>query len=241
MVRITPVRKLRISEEIVDQIRELVLSGELRPGDQLPPERELADRFQVSRASIREALTALQVMGLLERTRGGSLTARGNSVWFTVAPISSFLATRKHLVVEPIEVRRMIEPEAARLAAERADEYDLARIDECLQRMEQDIAAGGLGVEHDAAFHSAIAQATKNELLVRIIDVIGDAVRQHRKALQTREGARRSLAQHRAILEAIKAHDGDRAYHEAMRHVDYVRELIQARLGVDDGGVAPGE
>jgi len=78
-MKILPVRRTRVPEEIIEQIRGLVASGELRSGDQLPAERELAERFQVSRASIREALTALQVMGLLERSRsGGGLSARGN-------------------------------------------------------------------------------------------------------------------------------------------------------------------
>src|ERR1700737_4546150 len=97
-MNISPVRRMRVPEEIVDQIRGLIASGQLRPGDQLPSERELAEQFQVSRASIREALTALQVMGLLERSRnGGGLAARGNHVWFTIAPLSTYLATRSHL------------------------------------------------------------------------------------------------------------------------------------------------
>src|SRR3981081_2951157 len=104
-MNISPVRRMRVPEEIVDQIRGLIGSGDLRPGDQLPSERELAEQFQVSRASIREALTAMQVMGLLERSRtGGGLAARGNHVWFTIAPLTSFLATRSHLV-EQIEDR----------------------------------------------------------------------------------------------------------------------------------------
>src|SRR5205085_8288765 len=123
-------------EEIVAQIRGFVASGELKPGDQLPSERELAEKFQVSRASIREALTALQVMGLLERSRtGGGLAARGNHVWFTIAPLSTFLATRGHLV-EQIEVRRMIEPEMGRLAAERATPADVEKMKQCLRDME---------------------------------------------------------------------------------------------------------
>jgi GntR family transcriptional regulator, transcriptional repressor for pyruvate dehydrogenase complex len=230
-MNILPVRRVRVPEEIIDQIRGFIASGELRPGDQLPSERELAERFQVSRASIREALTALQVMGLLERSRsGGGLAARGNHVWFTIAPLSSFLATRGHLV-EQIEVRRMIEPEMGRLAAERADERDLARMEDCLHRMEADVETGGTGAEWDAAFHNTIAESTRNELLSRIVQVVGDAIRDQRELFQTREGAHRSLDEHQAIFAAIRLRDGEAAYQHTRRHIDSVREQIVSRLG----------
>ena len=232
-MNIVPVRRLRVPEEIVDQIRGFIASGELRPGDQLPSERELAERFQVSRASIREALTALQVMGLLERSRtGGGLAARGNHVWFTIAPLSSFLATRSH-IVEQVEVRRMIEPEMGRLAAERASAEDLARMEQCLVDMEADIDAGGKGSDADAAFHAAIAATTGNELLTRIVELIGSRIREQREALQTTEGARESLREHREILEALRRGDGEAAYMGTRHHLDTVRRLIDHALSED--------
>jgi GntR family transcriptional repressor for pyruvate dehydrogenase complex len=229
-MNILPVRRMRVPEEIVDQIRGFIASGELRPGDLLPSERELAERFQVSRASIREALTALQVMGLLERSRtGGGLAARGNHVWFTIAPLSSFLATRSH-IVEQIEVRRMIEPEMGRLAAERASVEDIALMEQCLRDMEADIDAGGGGSEADAAFHATIAASTNNELLTRIVQLIGDAIREQREAFQTPEGARASLAEHHEILEAVRRNDGEAAYHATRQHIDTVRRLLEDAL-----------
>jgi GntR family transcriptional regulator, transcriptional repressor for pyruvate dehydrogenase complex len=229
-MNILPVRRMRVPEEIVDQIRGFIASGELRPGDQLPSERELAERFQVSRASIREALTALQVMGLLERSRtGGGLAARGNHVWFTIAPLSTFLATRSH-IIEQIEVRRMIEPEMGRLAAERAQPSDIARMQQCLDDMQADIDAGGIGSEADAAFHASIAATTNNELLTRIVQLIGDAIREQRELFQTPEGARESLEEHRAILDAIRRGDGDAAYHLTRHHIDTVRRLLEHAL-----------
>ncbi len=232
-MNILPVRRMRVPEEIVHQIRGFIASGELRPGDQLPSERELAERFQVSRASIREALTALQVMGLLERSRtGGGLAARGNHVWFTIAPLSTFLATRSH-IIEQIEVRRMIEPEMGRLAAKRAGPGDLARMEQCLEDMLADIEAGGTGSDADAAFHGAIAATTNNELLTRIVQLIGDAIREHREILQTPEGAHRSLEEHRAIFEAIRRRDGEAAYQCTRHHIDTVRRLIENALSED--------
>jgi GntR family transcriptional repressor for pyruvate dehydrogenase complex len=229
-MNILPVRRMRVPEEIVDQIRGFIASGELKPGDQLPAERELAERFQVSRASIREALTALQVMGLLERTRtGGGLAARGNHVWFTIAPLSSFLATRSHLV-EQIEVRRMIEPEMGRLAAERAGPSDIARLEQCLIEMQADIDAGGNGSEADAAFHATIAACTTNELLTHIVELIGNAIREQRELFQTSEGARASLEEHRLMLDAIRRRDGEAAYALTRQHIDTVRRLLEAAI-----------
>jgi GntR family transcriptional repressor for pyruvate dehydrogenase complex len=229
-MNILPVRRLRVPEEIVDQIRGLVASGDLRPGDQLPSERELAERFQVSRASIREALTALQVLGVLERSRtGGGLAARGNHVWFTIAPLSTYLATRSH-IIEQIEVRRMIEPEMGRMAAERATAEDVARMEQYLVDMEADIDAGGLGARADAAFHAAVAATTGNELLTSIVQLIGDAIREHRELLQTPEGARESLVEHREILHAIRRGDGDAAYQGTRRHIDTVRRLLEEAI-----------
>jgi GntR family transcriptional repressor for pyruvate dehydrogenase complex len=229
-MKILPVRRTRVPEEIVAQIRGLIASGELRPGDLLPSERELAERFQVSRASIREALTALKVVGLLERSRsGGGLSARGNHAWFTIAPLSSYLATRSHLV-EQIEVRRMIEPEMGRLAADRAEPDDIARMEACLNDMAADIATGGIGSDADAAFHSAIARCTDNELLARIVEVIGAAIHEHRELFQTAEGARRSLEEHRHILEAIRRGDAEAAYEATRCHLDTVRRLLEDAL-----------
>jgi GntR family transcriptional regulator, transcriptional repressor for pyruvate dehydrogenase complex len=229
-MNILPVRRLRVPEEIVDQIRGLVASGDLRPGDQLPSERELAERFQVSRASIREALTALQVLGVLERSRtGGGLAARGNHVWFTIAPLSTYLATRSH-IIEQIEVRRMIEPEMGRMAAERATADDLARMKQCLIEMEADLDGGGLGSDADAAFHAAVAATTCNELLASIVQLIGDAVREHRELLQTPQGARESLDEHHEILDAIRRGDGEAAYQSTRRHIDTVRRLLEEAI-----------
>jgi GntR family transcriptional repressor for pyruvate dehydrogenase complex len=229
-MNILPVRRTRVPEEIVAQIRGFIASGELKPGDQLPSERELAERFRVSRASIREALTALQVLGILERSRsGGGLAARGNHVWFTIAPLSTYLATRSH-IIEQIEVRRMIEPEMGRLAAERASAEDIARMQACLVAMAADLAEGGLGTQADAAFHSAIARCTGNELLSQIVELIGVAVREHRELFQTQQGAERSLAEHREMLDAIQRGDGDAAYELTRSHIDTVRRLLEAAL-----------
>jgi GntR family transcriptional repressor for pyruvate dehydrogenase complex len=150
-------------------------------------------------------------------------------VWFTIAPLSTFLATRGH-IVEQIEVRRMIEPEMGRLAAERATPDDIARMERCLEEMQADIDAGGNGSEADAAFHATIAATTSNELLARIVQLIGDAIREQRELFQTPDGARASLEEHRAILDAIRRRDGEAAYAMTRHHIDTVRRLLEHAL-----------
>jgi GntR family transcriptional repressor for pyruvate dehydrogenase complex len=117
-----------------------------------------------------------------------------------------------------------------RLAAERATADHLLRIEQCLIAMEADIEAGGLGAEADAAFHAAIAASTNNELLTRIVQLIGDAIREHREIFQTPEGARESLAEHREMLAAIRRGDGDGAYLHTRRHIDTVRRLLEQAI-----------
>jgi len=147
----------------------------------------------------------------------------------TIAPLSTFLATRSH-IIEQIEVRRMIEPEMGRLAADRAGSDDIARMEQCLDDMLADIEAGGIGSEADAAFHAAIAATTNNELLTRIVQLIGDAIREHREIFQTPDGARESLAEHREMLAAIRRGDGDAAYLHTRRHIDTVRRLLEQAI-----------
>jgi GntR family transcriptional repressor for pyruvate dehydrogenase complex len=127
----------------------------------------------------------------------------------------------------------MIEPEMGRLAAERAGAADIARMEQCLDDMQVDIDAGGLGTEADAGFHAAIAATTSNELLTRIVELIGEAIREHREILQTPEGARESLEEHRAILEAIRRGDGEAAYLGTRHHIDTVRRLLETALNED--------
>jgi GntR family transcriptional repressor for pyruvate dehydrogenase complex len=127
----------------------------------------------------------------------------------------------------------MIEPEVGRLAAERASVEDLERMEQCLVDMETDIDAGGNGSDADAAFHAAIAATTRNELLTRIVELIGSRIREQREALQTTEGARESLREHREILEAIRRGDGEAAYRGTRHHLDTVRRLIDQALSED--------
>jgi GntR family transcriptional repressor for pyruvate dehydrogenase complex len=130
-----PIKTKRIYEEIVEQLKELISKGELKHGQKLPAERELAESLGVSRASVREALTALEAIGILDIRPGEGTFIRETSVSTTFAPLTMILEMEQNSISQLMEVRRVLETEIAALAVQRATEEDLARIEENLNRM----------------------------------------------------------------------------------------------------------
>src|SRR5215212_151118 len=129
-----PVRRSRIYEHIVQRIQALIAEGKLKPGDQLPPERVLAETFRGSRPSGREALGALGMSGLIEGRQGGGTFVRTPSVDDLVQPLASALLAGKRELVNVLEVREILEPALARLAAERATPEQIAELEAILER-----------------------------------------------------------------------------------------------------------
>ncbi|MHB0871587.1 MAG: FadR/GntR family transcriptional regulator, partial [Chloroflexota bacterium] len=180
-MKIVPVRKARIFETIVDQIQRQILAGDMKPGDRLPNERDLAAQFGVSRASVREAIAALQLIGLVESRVGGGTYARRDVLGATISPFAKMLAAEIGQAGEPLEVRRMLEPQTAWFAAERATPENVAEIQLCLERQQARVAAGEVTVSEDEAFHLAIAKATNNRVLERLISIINDLLKPSRE------------------------------------------------------------
>jgi GntR family transcriptional repressor for pyruvate dehydrogenase complex len=224
-----PIRRSRIYEHIVEQIQALIGEGKLRPGDQLPPERTLAETFKVSRTSVREALRALEMSGFIEGRQGGGTFVRVPSASDLVQPLASALLAGKRELVDVLEVREMIEPALARLAAERATAEHIAELEAVLERQAEKVRRGESYPEEDAAFHHLIAVAAGNPLVLRLLAVIMDLLHELRAGyLQGGGRPTRSLDGHRRILEAIKRRDGEAACQFTLEHISQVRErLIQ--------------
>ena len=140
--KITPIKKTRIAEEVADRIRELMLDGTFPAGDPLPSERHLAERFGVSRGSIRDALRTLETIGLVETRHGQGTFPLELSVDRLVAPLASVMSYRADLQDELLDVRRMFEPAVARVAALRATEEDLADLQRILEVQRLKLKAG---------------------------------------------------------------------------------------------------
>jgi GntR family transcriptional regulator, transcriptional repressor for pyruvate dehydrogenase complex len=227
------VRTSRLYEQIVQQIEESILKGDLKAGDQLPAERELAQRFGVSRTAVREAVKALREKGLVEAYSGrGTFITDGTSQ----AVRQSFDLMVKigqpegstHLA----EVRAILEPEIAALAALRAQESDLAVLREAVAVMDRAHRDPDAYIEADLDFHLALAEAASNPLILSLIDSIVGLLREQRlRIFNVPGGPERGQVHHKRILEAMERHDAEKA-REAMRaHLEQVREDSQVAGG----------
>lgn len=228
-MKLKPVKTRRIYEEIVEQIRLLVAEGHVKAGDRLPSERDLAERLQVSRASVREALSALEMMGLLEIRSGEGTYIKQVNIESVVAPLAWVLSMEKDTVLELLEVRKILETQAAVLAAERAEAEELQEMREALEEMKRDLEAGRLGDAPDHSFHYAIARATKNKILIRLMNAISDTMQQTLKASRTKlyegEGMpERLYKEHEGIFKAIEAKSAEQAQTLMLEHLQGVEK-----------------
>jgi GntR family transcriptional repressor for pyruvate dehydrogenase complex len=224
-VEIEPINRARIHEQVIRQLQNLMHQGKLQPGDRLPPERELAQRFGVSRVAIRQALSVLQAMGLVQSRIGDGTFAR-NSAEMTVTVLASVIPGPQGTVGEQVELRRIIEPQVAELAALRANKSDIAELKRCLEAQKAKLDAGESFVDEDAALHLAIARATKNHLLVRMIEGIHELLRDSRnRSLQTAHARQKSLRGHERVIEAIQRKDSAGARQAMRQHLIDVESL----------------
>lgn len=228
-VTFRPIKRPRVYEEITSQIRGQIVGGQLRPGDRLPNERDLAATFGVSRPALRQALAALESLGLIE-SRVGSGTYVSERSWI-IGNLAALLTAERGLVTEPLEVRRIVEPHIARLAAERATPAEIAEAASWIDVQAAQVEAGETIVPADTAFHDTLARAGKNQMLVRLVEALHEMLRPSReRSLQTAAGARESLDWHRRILAAVVERDGQRAEAEMLAHLNSVEAFILASL-----------
>ncbi len=217
-MRSKAVKRKRIHEGIVAKIREQLAAGRWKPGDRLPSERDFSERFRVSRASVREAIRTLESVGLLTiRTGEGTFVA---SKAAASLPLVSVLLQQKNALLDIFEARRAIEPEIAALAAERATPDEIQQLHAILEAQSRQIEKGGTGVDEDTAFHSLLTQSTKNKVFLRLNDAIVDSLRETReRSLNTPGRPQRSLAGHRAIVNALIARDPAAARRAMRKHL----------------------
>jgi len=220
------VKRNRLYEEVARQI-ESMIHEQMQPGDRLPPERELAERFGVSRSSIRDAIRRLESIGLVEPRQGSGTVVREVSGEHVATPLTSILRQKQTLVSELIEVRKILEPPLAARAATHASEEEIAEMQEILARQAERTRAGQPGIEEDSEFHYAIALAADNSVVLKVVDVLMDLLRETRaRSLQVAGRPQKSLAAHRRILNAIKRHDPDAASQAMHQHLQTVERIV---------------
>lgn len=223
------IKKTRIYEEVVGQLHRLIERGKLKAGDRLPSERELAEIFRVSRTSVREAIKTLETEGFVITRPGSGTFIAAVDVEALIQPLASLLSRGKDALLDLFEMRRLVEPGIAALAAERATPSDLLRLKEIFKEQERQINRGESGVDSDAEFHFAIGQATQNPALQRLVSSIVEILKPMReKSLQTPGRAHNSLASHRELLVAIERHEPELARHAMQRHIEAVEQNVLA-------------
>ena len=227
-----PVRSTRIYEEIVRQIRMLIADGHLKSGDRLPPERDLAERFRVSRTSVREAMRALESRGLIGIRPGEGAFVREVSIEALVEPLALVILAQRETLADLYEARRLLEPPIAALAARRATPEELAEMARILDEQASEVAAGRTGLVQDAAFHTALAHSTHNRAITRIVTTLMDLLAQSREESLSIPGRPvRSHDDHRRVLAAVESHDARRAEQTMLTHLVAVERLVVGREG----------
>jgi GntR family transcriptional repressor for pyruvate dehydrogenase complex len=221
------VRKTKVYHEIVEQIKALISEGRINPGDRLPPERELAELFRASRNSVRDAIRVLEQMGLIESRQGDGTYVRTVSADELMEPLALMLLQNRTQMRELWEVRSVLEPAVAELAATRIRDDELDELAAILETQREKVDAGETALEEDTAFHYGIALAAGNGVMLRTMDTLVDLLRQSReRSLQQHNRPQFSLAGHERILAALLGRD-PAAAREAMLH--HLRE-IEARV-----------
>ncbi len=217
------------SEAIVAWIEEMILKGELKPGDRLPNEPDLARRLGVSRGALREALAVLKAKGVIERRPGrGTYVRRINR-----AELLGELAARKRdedLFLDLLEVREILESKALELAIERGTSKDLEKIQDALALLPRAIAEGAPSpLEADLEFHLALALAAHNEILFRLARNVNELLQDVRERTLMKPGRLAACQrEHEAIFAAIRDRDRDRALKALRSHLDQVRREVRA-------------
>ena len=234
-----PIRAKKIYEDIVEQIRDLMASGDLKPGDKLLSERELAEKLRVSRASVREALRALEMMGFVEIKAGGGTFVRETATESIIQPLAMFVAVERGTFFEIYEIRKIFESASAYLAAQRATAMDLAKIEDNLNKMNAAVAVDDSekGEDMDTAFHYSIAESTHNIWLLRLLNTISDSfhktVSAARKQLYlTRGHPQKLIAQHTKIYEAIRDKSPVLARRAMIEHLNFAESAMAKTLKI---------
>jgi len=226
-----PIKTKKIYEEITDHIINRVKQGELVSGDRLESVEKLAEAFDVSRSAVREALSGLRAMGLVEMRQGeGTFITSFDASSFSLPAVTALIMKRNDLK-ELAQVRRMLEIGTVGLAAENRTESDLDSLYEALKLMPNAKGERELGEQADLAFHLAIAEATQNKMLMNlqksVADITLESMRETRRVvLYTEDGVDRLYREHEQIYDAIKNQDADKAQAAMRHHLVLVEEVL---------------
>ena len=225
-------RRTRLRDRAADQLLDMVLSGGLRVGERLPPERELVARLGVSRTVVREALNLLEARGLISIEHGRGAVVSGGSTHAVRDTLGVLLRVKPKTLWELQEIRKILEVEIAGLAAERAGPEVVREMRVQLEKMLSSIDAPEGYVDADVEFHALLARGARNGVLLTMLDPIVELLRDSRRVSASRPGsARRALREHEEILRRVEAGDAEGARREMRAHLMATAKDIEAAIG----------
>jgi GntR family transcriptional repressor for pyruvate dehydrogenase complex len=228
-MKFQPIKPKKVSSQIAEQIRASILAGEFTPGEKLPPERELAEMFGVSRPSVREALNVLASSGLVMSYQGGGTVVMSLVEADTSNPLSELIRVQKDRALDVIEVRKCMESWTAFYAAQRALPEDLRRMEEIVKGMESNLTELYPSEDLDANFHVVIARATHNIVWLHLMQSLFDAMKEFQRGVWravyiTSEDHHLLYKHHRAIYEAILDRNAEVARDAMMLHLTFAEQ-----------------
>ena len=213
----------RLSNQVADQLAAEIRRGGLAPGDKLPTEAQLVMQFGVSRTVVREAVSRLKSLGLVDSRQGSGVFVQARA---SFAPLNfeARHAVSQEAVVQMVEVRRALEAEVAALAAQRRNASDMRRIRAAVRALDTAVQRGGDGVREDVQFHRAIADAARNPFLLQTLEYLGQFLHGATQVTRANEARRLDFAQqvqheHAAIVQALEAGDPEAARQAAAGHM----------------------
>ncbi|HEY6750359.1 MAG TPA: FadR/GntR family transcriptional regulator [Rubrobacteraceae bacterium] len=223
-----------LSEKIIAQISDALVAGELQPGDRLPPERELAEQFGVSRTVIRDAVKTLAGRGILHVKHGAGIfvtTSEENAIG-RLGALSDILPLQGVRLRDLFEIRKVLEVEGAEWAARRRNDYHLERLRGILEDAHRNSENLEVLSERDVQFHATIAEASQNLVLVRVMLTLLDLLAQSRRESLSIPGrAKLSLKDHERIVEEIEAQRHEGARETMLEHLTSVESAVLAESG----------
>ncbi|HEY6100194.1 MAG TPA: FadR/GntR family transcriptional regulator [Anaeromyxobacter sp.] len=228
---IEAIRRPRLYEEVAKQLREMIGDGRFRPGDRLPPERELVRRFQVSRGSVRDAIRTLEVMGLVRSRQGEGTKVQELTADSLIPPLSAALVPKRELIAELLEIRKIVEPAFAARAAAHATPQEVSGMQVVIRRQREKTRRRESTIEEDSEFHYLVAMASGNSVVNKVVDVLMDLMRESRaRSLQVDGRLERSLEGHTRILRAIERRSPKAAELAMRRHLGDIEGLLLGNL-----------
>lgn len=221
---------IALSDQVASAIQAEIGASRLAEGDKLPTEAMLVKQFAVSRTVVREAVSRLKSLGLVETRQGSGTFVK--AAGFSPLQFDAGSAVSRRAVIQMVEVRRALEAEVAALAAQRRSPQDVKNIQRAALALDGAVKAGGDGVDEDVALHRAIADAAQNQFLISTLDYLRQFLRGATRVTRANEARRADFAQqvqleHQAIIEAIAQGDAAKARKTAARHMDNAIKRIE--------------